>query len=91
VLEEGKDVFGDCVNVAARMVKLAKPSQIIAAASAWKPDGADEGSDPPLDKLPVKGRERKSMSTRSCAAERGIDLHGEPGAGPPNQAQYSCA
>src|SRR6266436_6769798 len=30
VLEEGQDVFGDCVNVAARMVKMAKPSQIIA-------------------------------------------------------------
>src|SRR5260370_20450390 len=30
VLEEGHDVFGDCVNVAARMVEVAKPSQIIA-------------------------------------------------------------
>jgi len=30
VLEKGPNIFGDCVNVAARMVKLAQPSQIIA-------------------------------------------------------------
>ena len=30
VVHENDDVFGDCVNVAARMVKLANPSQIMA-------------------------------------------------------------
>jgi len=57
VLEQGEGVFGDCVNVAARMVKLAKPSQIIAAKDCvealtqpWKAQTRAIG------KLPVKGR-----------------------------------
>ncbi len=60
VLEEGQDVFGDCVNVAARMVKLAKPSQIIAGGECVetlsKPIRDQTRS---LDKLPVKGREQE--------------------------------
>ena len=60
VLEEGQDVFGDCVNVAARMVKLANPSQIIAAGECVealsKPMKAQTRA---LDKLPVKGRQQE--------------------------------
>jgi len=60
VLEEGQDVFGDCVNVAARMVKLAKPSQIIAGGEcveALSKPMRDQTR--ALDKLPVKGREQE--------------------------------
>src|SRR2546421_12754665 len=57
VLEEGQNVFGDCVNVAARMVKLAKPSQIIAGGECVAAvTRAMEGQSRALDKLPVKGR-----------------------------------
>jgi len=60
VLEEGQDVFGDCVNVAARMVKLAKPSQIIAAGECVKAIGdPSKIQSRPLDRLPVKGREEE--------------------------------
>jgi len=60
VLEQGECVFGDCVNVAARMVKLAKPSQIIAAGECVealsKPMKAQTRA---IDKLPVKGRQEE--------------------------------
>lgn len=60
VLEKGQDIFGDCVNVAARMVKLAKASQIIAAGecveSLTKPMKEQTRA---LDKLPVRGREQE--------------------------------
>lgn len=60
VLEEGQCVFGDCVNVAARMVKLAKPSQIIAAGECVNAIGGSGGIQTrALDKLPVKGREKE--------------------------------
>jgi len=60
VLEEGQDVFGDCVNVAARMVKLANPSQIIAAGECVKAMGKPGTIQTrPLDTLPVKGREEE--------------------------------
>jgi len=60
VLEKGQDVFGDCVNVAARMVKLAKPSQIIAAGECVKAIGdPNKIQSRPLDRLPVKGREEE--------------------------------
>lgn len=60
VLEEGHDVFGDCVNVAARMVKLAKPSQIIAAGECVEAMGMlGRVQSRALDKLPVKGREKE--------------------------------
>jgi adenylate cyclase len=60
VLEEGQEIFGDCVNVAARMVKLAKPSQIIAAGEC-----VEALTEPmkertrAVDKLHVKGRARE--------------------------------
>jgi class 3 adenylate cyclase len=60
VLEEGQDVFGDCVNVAARMVKLAKPSQIIAGGECVEAlSKATKDQTRALDKLPVKGREQE--------------------------------
>src|SRR5438874_363129 len=60
VLEEGQDVFGDCVNVAARMVKLAKPSQIIAGGECVEAlTGPMKDRTRALDKLPVKGREQE--------------------------------
>jgi len=67
VLEEGKDVFGDCVNVAARMVKLAKPSQIIAGGECVEAlTGPIKDQTRALDKLPSRGASRKSRSTRFC-------------------------
>jgi len=60
VLEEGQDVFGDCVNVASRMVKLAKPAQIIAAGECVEPlSAARKALTRVLDKLPVKGRQQE--------------------------------
>ena len=60
VLEEGQDVFGDCVNVASRMVKLAKPAQIIAAGECVEPlSAARKAMTRALDKLPVKGRQQE--------------------------------
>ena len=60
VLEEGQDVFGDCVNVASRMVKLAKPAQIIAAGECVAPlSAARKAMTRALDKLPVKGRQQE--------------------------------
>jgi len=60
VLEEGQDVFGDCVNVAARMVKLANPSQIIATGECVKTLGNSSALQTrTLDRLPVKGREEE--------------------------------
>ncbi|MGB5080194.1 MAG: adenylate/guanylate cyclase domain-containing protein [Burkholderiales bacterium] len=60
VLEEGQDVFGDSVNVAARMAKLANPSQIIAAGECVKALGSSSTLQMrALDRLPVKGREEE--------------------------------
>ncbi len=57
VLEEGEDVFGDCVNVAARLVKLAKPGQIITAGECVEAMNKQlEAQTRVLDTLPVKGR-----------------------------------
>jgi adenylate cyclase len=60
VIEDGRDVFGDCVNVAARMVRLANPSQIIAAGECVRAIAAGTGPRTrALDTLPVKGREEE--------------------------------
>jgi class 3 adenylate cyclase len=60
VLEKGQDVFGDCVNVAARMETLAQPSQIIAGGECvealTEPMKAQTRA---LDKLLVKGRQQE--------------------------------
>jgi hypothetical protein len=58
VLQEKEDVFGDCVNVAARMVKLAKPAQIIVAGECIQAMSAElKARTRAIDKLPVKGRD----------------------------------
>ena len=57
VLQENDDIFGDCVNVAARMVKLAKPGQVIVAgecARAMRPWLREQLR--LIDKLALKGR-----------------------------------
>ena len=60
VLEKGQDIFGDCVNVAARMVKLAQPSQIIAGGECVEalsePMKAQTRA---LHRLMVKGRQQE--------------------------------
>lgn len=62
-LEERGDVFGDAVNVAARVVELARPSQVLITDSC-------------LDKIPLLGRSRiraiDRMSVRGRSAETTI-------------------
>lgn len=60
VIHEGDDVFGDSVNVAARMVKLAKPMQIMLAGEciqAMEPGLRSQAR--AIDKLPIKGRAKE--------------------------------
>jgi len=60
VLEKGQDVFGDCVNVAARMVKLAQPSQIIAGGECVAALGESmKAQTRALDRLQIKGRQQE--------------------------------
>src|SRR5258708_2978585 len=84
VLEEGPDVFGDCVNVAARMVKLAKPSQIIAGGECVEAlTRPMKDQTRALGKLPVKGRGRgagESGSGGAVAEGRGEGNDPGPGA-----------
>ncbi len=58
VIEKGEDVFGDCVNIAARMATLAKAGQIITTretVEALPPTMKDLIRH--FDKLPVRGKE----------------------------------
>ena len=60
VIHENDDVFGDCVNVAARMVKLAKPMQMMVAGEcvhAMDPGLRSQAR--AIDKLPIKGRAKE--------------------------------
>ena len=57
VVPEDDDVFGDCVNVAAHMAKLAKPGQIIAAGECVRAMSESlKAQTRAIDKLSVKGR-----------------------------------
>lgn len=89
VLEEGQDVFGDCVNVAARMVKLAKPSQIIAGGEcveALSKPMKDQTR--ALDKLPVKGREQEvDVYEVLWRQSEELTYMASRAPGPPKQAQ----
>ena len=60
VLRAGDDVFGDCVNVAARMVKLAKPGQIMVAGECVQAMSAPlKAQTRAIDRLSVKGRKEE--------------------------------
>jgi len=60
VIHENDDVFGDCVNVAARMVKLAKPMQMMVAGECVHAmDPGLRAQARAIDKLPVKGRAKE--------------------------------
>jgi adenylate cyclase len=60
VLHENDDVFGDCVNVAARMVKLARPAHIMVAGECMQAmDAAMRSQVRAIDKLHVKGRAKE--------------------------------
>ena len=89
VLEEGPDVFGDCVNVAARMVKLAKPSQIIAGGECVEAlTRPMKDQTRALDKLPVKGREQEIEVYEVLWRQSEELTHMASRApGPPNQVQ----
>src|SRR5204863_43255 len=89
VLEEGRDVFGDCVNVAARMVKLAKPSQIIAGGECVEAlTGSMKDQTRALDKLPVKGREQEvEVYEVLWRQSEELTYMASRAPGPPDQAQ----
>ncbi len=60
VIEEDDDVFGDTVNVAARLVRMAKIGEVLttrpvidALSQSWRPHVR------PIDRLPVRGRARE--------------------------------
>jgi class 3 adenylate cyclase len=60
VLQEDEDVFGDCVNVAARMVNFARPAQIMVAGECVQAMNAGlKAQTRAIDKLPVKGRDEE--------------------------------
>jgi hypothetical protein len=60
VVHENDDVFGDCVNVAARMVKLANPMQIMLAGECMQAmDPGMRAQARAIDKLPIKGRAKE--------------------------------
>jgi class 3 adenylate cyclase len=57
VVEEDGDVFGDTVNVAARLIKLAKPGQIVTSESTARLLDAElQGETRCLFSIPVKGK-----------------------------------
>lgn len=57
VIQEGEDVFGDSVNVAARMASLALPGQAITTADTVAALSAKlREATRPLDAIPVKGK-----------------------------------
>jgi adenylate cyclase len=57
VIQDGDDVFGDCVNVAARMAALALAGQAITTAGTVAALSAHlRESTRPIDALPVKGK-----------------------------------
>src|SRR5258706_934357 len=89
VLEEGQDVFGDCVNVAARMVKLAKPSQIIAGGECVEAlTGPMKDQTRALDKLPVKGRQQEvDVYEVLWRQSEELTYMASPEPGPPHQVQ----
>src|SRR2546421_6083300 len=89
VLEEGDDVFVACVNVAARMVKLAKPSQIIAGGECVEAlTGPMKDQTRALDKLPVRGREQEvDVYEVLWRQSEGLAHLASRAPGPPNQAQ----
>jgi adenylate cyclase len=88
VLEKGPDVFGDCVNVAARMVKLAQPSQIIAGGECVEAlSGPVKAQTRVLDRLLIKGRQQevdvyevlwRQGEELTSMASRAPGLPGEP-------------
>jgi hypothetical protein len=89
VLEKGPDVFGDCVNVAARMVKLAQPSQIIAGGECVQalsePMKAQTRA---LDRLLVKGRQQEvDVYEVLWRQSEELTYMASRALGPPKQAQ----
>jgi adenylate cyclase len=57
VIQEGDDVFGDSVNIAARMASLALPGQAITTADTVAALSANlREATRPLDAIPVKGK-----------------------------------
>jgi class 3 adenylate cyclase len=87
VLQENNDIFGDCVNVAARMVKIAKPGQIIVAGEGAKvlPPWLKEQLRL-IDKLPVKGRGRE-VEVYELMWSRGDDMTTLEAAPPTTQSK----
>lgn len=60
VLLEGSDVFGDSVNIAARMVQLAKDDQVLATRSAVEAFSQPSATNiRKLGRLPVKGKQER--------------------------------
>ncbi|HLF97537.1 MAG TPA: adenylate/guanylate cyclase domain-containing protein [Methylococcaceae bacterium] len=57
VIEDEGDVFGDTVNVAARLIKLARPGQIfLSENTALALNGESQGQTRCLNTIPVKGK-----------------------------------
>ena len=59
VLAEKKDIFGDAVNVAARMVSLAKPNQIITSRATIQQLPSFFMNARPLGSVKVRGKQEK--------------------------------
>ena len=91
VIQDGDDVFGDCVNVAARMAALAMAGQAITTASTVAALSAHlRETTRPIDALPVKGKS-EGVEVHELLWQSGSERTVIPGRSPGATMQRSAA
>lgn len=75
VLEEGSDIFGDAVNVAARMVGLAKVGEVLTTAPTVSALNYElQAQTRPIDRLSVKGKHERITVCEVIWKKEGLTL-----------------